>query len=428
AAEAEFMKNKKIIYQFYDDLNCLVEIDEEPPHPPNPEALEIAFIIAKLLNAKIVDEIHVMRKIIIDGSNVSGFQRTMLIGLNGFVETSFGKVGIATISLEEDSARIIDQKNSIFRLDRLGIPEVEISTCPDMHMPEQALEAAQTIGKLLKSTGRVKLGLGVVRQDVNVSIKNGARTEIKHVQRLSQIPDVVIKEAQRQLETIKKGERLENTVRVAKEDGSTVFLRPLPGAARMYPETDIPPILVDKKMIENISKNLPESLDTKLERYVNEYKLSKEVATQLIEEKWQLFELAIKKGVDKNLAASTLTSTLKDLSRKGVDLDNLEDEDIINVLLACKENKIAKEAIPVLLENLVKEKDLDKLLDKLGLRAITRVELEKIVERKIKENKSKITKDNAEKILMGLTMAEVRGKIDGKIVNEVVRQKIQEMF
>ncbi|MEM5799061.1 MAG: Glu-tRNA(Gln) amidotransferase subunit GatE [Candidatus Aenigmatarchaeota archaeon] len=425
AAKAEAMKSKKIIYQFYNDVNCLVEIDEEPPHQPNSEALEISFVIAELLNARIVDEIHVMRKTIIDGSNVSGFQRTMLIGLNGYIETSFGKVGIASISLEEDSARIIDNSKSIFRLDRLGMPEVEISTKPDIHTPDQALEAAEQLGKLLKSTGKVKLGLGVVRQDVNVSIKNGLRTEIKHVQRLSQIPDVVIKEVQRQLETLKKGENLENSVRVALEDCSTKFLRPLSGAARMYVETDVYPILVDKSLLEKIRKSLPESLDKKLERYLTEYKLSQEIASQLVNERWQIFERAVSLGVDKSIAASTLTNILKDLGRKGVDVDSLDDQDIINVLLAYKCGKIAKEAIPLLIENIFKEKDVDKLIDILKLRSISIYELEKIVDEKIKQNIDKLKAGNAEKILMGLVMAEVRGRIDGSIVNEVVKEKIK---
>lgn len=427
AAIKEAMKEKKIVYEFFDDANCLVELDEEPPHLPNQEALETAFMISELFNAKIVDEIFVMRKIIIDGSNVSGFQRTMIIGLNGFVDTSLGKVGISSISLEEDSARIVDAERHVFRLDRLGMPEIEISTKADITTPEQALETAENIGKILKSTGRVKLGLGVVRQDVNVSIKGGARTEIKHVQRLGQIKDVVIKEAERQLEALKRGEKIENSVRLAREDCTTIFLRPLSTSARLYLETDIPSIIVDKRLIENIRKNLPESLNKKLERYVNIYNLPTEIANQLVNEKWQIFEKAVEMGVDKMIAASTLTNTLKDLSRKGVAVDEIEDEDIINVLLACKNGKIAKEAIPALLENITKEKDVEKLIKLLGLQSISIEELEEVIEKKIKENKEKLKAGNAEKILMGLVMSEVRGKIDGSTVNKIVKKKIQEM-
>jgi len=421
AAKVEAMKGKKITYQFYNDVSCLVEIDEEPPHQPNEEAIEIALTIAELLHAKIVDEIHVMRKTIIDGSNVSGFQRTMLIGLNGYLETSFGKVGIGSISLEEDSARIIDHDKSIFRLDRLGMPEVEISTKPDIRTPEQAFETAETLGKILKSTGRVKIGLGVVRQDVNVSIKNGARTEIKHVQRLSQIPDVIAKEVQRQVELIERGEKVESSVRVAREDCTTVFLRPLSGSARMYVETDVYPILVDEKMLERIRKNLPESLEEKMNRYVNEYKISQEVARQLVNERWQLFERAVEVQVDKTLAASVLTNVLKDLSRKGVDVDSIEEE-VLKILIAYKDGKIGKEAISMLIENVKPGEDLEKLIDRMKMRRISREELEKIVERKMRENG--IKDESGYKLLMGLVMAEVRGRVDGAVVNDVVKKKL----
>jgi glutamyl-tRNA(Gln) amidotransferase subunit E len=323
--------------------------------------------------------------------------------------------------LEEDSARIIDHDKAIFRLDRLGMPEVEISTKPDIHTPEQALEAAEALGNILKSTGKVKVGLGVVRQDVNVSIKNGARTEIKHVQRLSQIPDVIAKEAQRQLELIKKGEKVESSVRVAREDCTTAFLRPLSGSARMYVETDVYPILVDEKILERIRKNLPESLDEKMKRYVNEYKISQEVARQLVNERWQLFERAVKMQVDKTLAASVLTNTLKDLSRKGVDVDSIEDE-VLKILVAYKDGKIGKEAIPMLIEIVKPGEDVEKLIDRMKMRRISREELENIVERKMRENG--IKDESGYKLLMGLVMAEVRGRVDGAVVNEVVRKKL----
>ncbi|MBU5689894.1 MAG: Glu-tRNA(Gln) amidotransferase subunit GatE [Candidatus Aenigmatarchaeota archaeon] len=425
AAKAEALKGKKIIYEFFDDANCLVEIDEEPPHSPNKHALESSFLIAEMLNAKIVDEIHVMRKTIIDGSNVSGFQRTMLIAMDGFVKTSFGNVGISSICLEEDSSRIIDSKKNIFRLDRLGMPEVEITTTPDIHTPEQALEAAEKIGMILLSSGKVKTGLGVVRQDVNVSIKDGARTEIKHVQRLNWIPLVIEKEVERQLQLIKKGEKIENSVRVAKEDGSNVFLRPIAGSARMYPETDVMSILVDKKLIEKIKNNLPETIDVKLEKMKKV--LPNDVAEQLSKsEKLFLFEKIVSEvKADPTIVASTLVYTLKDIKRKGVDVDSIEDKQFIDLFKMLKDDKIAKEAIPQILEKL-NDKKVEDVVSELGLLKITRKELEKIVDDLINENRNKIDK-NAYGLIMGLVMKKVRGRIDGSVVDEVVKDKLKNM-
>ena len=147
AAIEEMKKGVKIIYEVYDDCDCLIDTDEEPPHEPNKEAIKIALTVAILFNCKIVDEIHVMRKTIIDGSLPSGFQRTMLIGTNGWVDTSQGKVNIEAISLEEDSGRLIKKdKNSVtFKLDRLGVPEVEVGTGEGIVSPEHAEEVAEKL-------------------------------------------------------------------------------------------------------------------------------------------------------------------------------------------------------------------------------------------------------------------------------------------
>src|SRR3989344_477864 len=181
AAKYELEKNKEFIYEACSTSTCLVELDEEPPHPINQEALDITLQIALLLKAKIVDEVQMMRKTVIDGSNVSGFQRTALVATDGYIETSLGKVRIPIICLEEEAAKKISEtKDSVtYRLDRLGIPLVEIGTEADIKNPEHAKETASLLGMILRSTGKVKRGLGTIRQDVNISIREGARTEIK---------------------------------------------------------------------------------------------------------------------------------------------------------------------------------------------------------------------------------------------------------
>ncbi|HOO52866.1 MAG TPA: Glu-tRNA(Gln) amidotransferase subunit GatE [Methanothrix sp.] len=199
AALEEVLVSRKFIYCSYDST-CLVEADEEPPSELNPEALEISLIVSKLLSMQIADEVHTMRKIVIDGSNTSGFQRTAYVASHGSIETSCGKVGMETICLEEEAARIIDDRGDevVYSLDRLGIPLVEICTSPDIVSPQHAREVAQRLGMILRSTGRVKRGLGTIRQDVNISIRDGARVEIKGVQDLNLIETIVEVEANRQ--------------------------------------------------------------------------------------------------------------------------------------------------------------------------------------------------------------------------------------
>ena len=155
------------------------------------------------MNMTVVDEFHTMRKQVIDGSNTSGFQRTGILATDGYVETEFGNVTIETLGLEEDAARRIGEEEGkiVFRLDRLGIPLAEITTSPDMHHPQQVQQVAYQLGQILRST-KVKRGLGTIRQDLNISIREGARIEVKGVQDLELMQTIVENEVQRQLNLI----------------------------------------------------------------------------------------------------------------------------------------------------------------------------------------------------------------------------------
>lgn len=203
AALQESLRNLNFQYEAYNYNTCLVETDDEPPHSLNEEALEISITIAALMNMHIVDEFHTMRKQVIDGSNTGGFQRTGLVATDGYLDTPYGRVAIESLGLEEDAARRIETTDDYteFRLDRLGIPLAEITTDPSMHNPEQVREVAYMIGQVLRSTN-VKRGLGTIRQDLNISISEGARVEIKGVQNLDLMSTIVENEVTRQLNLI----------------------------------------------------------------------------------------------------------------------------------------------------------------------------------------------------------------------------------
>lgn len=199
AAAREMMRGSGIGYQVTSNC-CLVDLDEEPPHPPSEFAVKTAFIVSLMMKTDLPDELVFMRKIVVDGSNPAGFQRTSMIGFGGSLPVNDTNIGIESVCLEEDSARKMGQEGDtrIFRLDRLGTPEIEITTSPSDTSPETVRDAALRIGSLLRSTGRFKRGIGTVRQDVNVSIKGGSRVEIKHVQDPDLIPVLIRKEAVRQ--------------------------------------------------------------------------------------------------------------------------------------------------------------------------------------------------------------------------------------
>ena len=558
AALEESRVDREFEYLAY-DTTCLVEEDDEPPRRVDREAMETTLEIAALLDADPVDEAHVMRKLVIDGSNTAGFQRTMLVATDGVVETDEGPVGIEDLMLEEESAKRVAETDSGVRygLDRLGIPLVEIGTRPDIRTPEQARATAERIGMLLRSTGTVKRGLGTIRQDVNVSIAEGARVEIKGVQSLDDIDDIVRNEVRRQVELLAIADELterdaavgdprdvstvfEGTdsgviggaldnggvvravrldgfdglvgrdllpdrrlgteladharrhgaggvfhtdelpaygvtdvevtalreavgagpddavalvaddpetaalaidavaeraaaaldgvpeeTRDALDDGTTRYLRPLPGAARMYPETDVPPVEPDQTAVDP-----PELLTEKVERYTDTHGLDAGLAEQVAySERVSLFERAVERGVDPTLAANTLVSTLTELRRDGVQVEALTDDHLAGLFGLLADGNLAKEGVPELLVALAEEPGLsaEEAAEQAGLGSAGEDEVRAAVREVVERNADQVHEEGmgAFSALMGECMGALRGKADGDVVSDVLREEIQ---
>ncbi len=558
AALEESRVEREFEYLAYDST-CLVEEDDEPPHRVDQEATTVALEIAQLLGMEPVDQIHPMRKLVIDGSNTSGFQRTMLIAGDGEIQTEEGPVGVEDLMLEEESAQRVEETDEGVRysLDRLGIPLVEIGTDPDIQTPEQAREAAERIGMLLRSTGKVKRGLGTIRQDVNVSIAEGARVELKGVQSLDDIDDIVRNEVRRQVELLDiaaeladrdaavgqpqdvtdvfsdtdsgvirgaldaggevRGVRLEGfdglvgreiqpdrrlgtefsdhakrhgaggifhtdelpaygvteaevealreavsagpedavaivadspetatlaidavteraetalegvpeETRDANEDATSRYLRPLPGAARMYPETDVPPVEPDPSEIET-----PELLTEKVDRYQDEFGLDAGLAEQVAYGEYMpLFERVVEAGVDPTLAADTVESTLTALRRDDVPVEDLADEHIEDALLAVEDGDVPNEGLEDLLTALAESPSLsaEEAIEQEGLGGVAEDEVREAVVEVVERNAEQVSEEGmgAFSGLMGECMGQLRGKADGDLVSSVLREEIQ---
>ena len=559
AAMEEAQRALQFEYLTYDST-CLVEADEEPPHEMNHEALDIAVQLAKMFQMAIVDVAPVMRKLVIDGSNTSGFQRTALIGKDGAISVDGATVRIDDLLLEEEAAQRVDTDGEAvtYSLDRLGIPLVEIGTAPDIRSPEQAQAVAAEIGMILRSTGAVKRGIGSIRQDVNVSIADGARVEIKGVQQLQAIETIVRAEVDRQVallairdeladrevtigrptdlrqmlegtdarvitEVLEEGgtvlgvrlggfggllgwelqpnrrlgseladharkagagglfhsdelpaygidasvvaavsERLDVGVddgfvliaadqrvaevamdavcvrarlaqegvpeetRAATDEGASRYLRPLPGAARMYPETDVPPVAIDHADVE-----IPELLRDRTSRYAQEHGLSADLARAIADSRWQeTFEALVEAGVDPTLTASTLTETMTMLRRDGVPVEGLQAPAVRDVLLRAAEGELAKEALAPVLEALAGEptQSVDAAVEAAGAGGVDTAAVDAVIQNVIQENAAQVEAEGmgAFSALMGDAMAELRGRADGEVVSERLRAAISE--
>jgi len=560
ATQYEYLRDRVFQYQVFKKETCLVELDEEPPHEINTEALHIGLQIALLLNCKIPDEIHVMRKTVIDGSNTTAFQRTAIVGTDGFLRYKGKKIEIKLVSLEEDaSAAVLEENRRVtYRLSRLAVPLVEIATgVLSGFNPEEIQDIAYNVGMLCRSTNKVKRGLGSIRQDINISTNVGKRSEIKGVQELGLLGKVVENEVFRQvaMDEIKKTlkrrgvkkilskpedvtleirdtkskviksiienngdifavklngfagvlkkeicpgrslgreladfvlgfgvkgiihsdedvgkynlaedfNKLKNTLNASEsdaivligefktrgkvaeelvkrcnqilagaeretrgvnEDGTTRYNRPLPGEKRMYPETDVVPIVVAREYVDGLKKNLPEPWFDKLAKLKSKHKMSDDLAKQIINsEHYEMFEKIVEKtGADANIVANTFISALKDLERReGVRFDRLNESHYMDVFEYVAKKKILKEAIPLVLKYLSEYpgETVGNVITELNLTVISMDELKKIIEEVVAQ--PNLNYDKA----VGLVMSKVRGRIDAQVVMKEVKKFVK---
>ncbi|MFT0899088.1 Glu-tRNA(Gln) amidotransferase subunit GatE [Candidatus Methanoprimaticola sp. MG2] len=566
AALAQFQRHMGYRYQSCEGTSCLVELDEEPPHSVNADAMQVALTFSEMLGSNIIDEIHFMRKIVVDGSNTSGFQRTALVATDGHIDVGDRKISVLSVCLEEDAARKIETKGDeiLYRLDRLGIPLIEIATGPDMRTPEEVQEVAYRIGTLLRATRRVKRGIGTIRQDLNISIPGGARIELKGVGELRLIPDYVRNEVNRQRMLIRvkqiltdrgtaavefapedvtdifetseskviqgalsskgrvlavrlpgfagvmngddgklrlgsemaqrartrgvKGifhsdelpnygieqpyvdalrERLgmtggfdafvicaapekkardaldvavaranEALVGVPEEtrdplpDGTTKYSRPLPGAARMYPETDVPPTTITEARMDAIRANMPEFPEQIEARLVKDYSLNPQQSRQIVRKgQDELFEMLAADGMA-SIAATTILNTFSELEHDGTDPGAIPEDSLIEAFGMLREGRFAKEALPALLKEMCSGTAPDKAIDKLGLGAVDSSEAETIIDGIVNERADFVRSKGMGAIgpLMGPVMGALRGKIDGKQANDLLSKSIGKLL
>ena len=523
AAKTEQIK----LFTYYNkSCNCLVYTDEEPPRGPNEDAVKIALQFAKLVGAKIVDEMHFMRKVVVDGSNTSGFQRTGLIATGGKIEYEGKILELDQLCLEEDSCRHGEEGHE-YLLDRLGVPLLEITTKPQLNDSKDVQKAAKTIGRLLRACN-VRRGLGTIRQDVNVSIDNGQRVELKGFQDLTSMPKVVENEVNRQrnLNKLKKAtagqtivvnecfnskkefalalkvenwngilgnkKSAENHIRMGRElsdyakragmkgimhsdelpdyginidetnsiknklkckkddafilifgiekevrnamelvierintqgvpkevrkvtpENLTRYLRPMPGASRMYPETDIAPLKVN-----NIEILKPKTLDQREKDLPLNEEESKQLVNKDLDDQFnslnQRYELP-------KLISRILLHILPQLKEEG---ENITSNDLEKVLDLYVKGKIVKEGIPDALLQSSKNEEISVNSGNI------KNEVKEFVDNLVKEKEEFIRERGMGAVgaLMGPVMSEFKGKMDGRDINKLLMEKIKEII
>jgi glutamyl-tRNA(Gln) amidotransferase subunit E len=220
--------------------------------------------------------------------------------------------------------------------------------------------------------------------------------------------------------------------RGANPDGTTRYMRPRPGAARMYPETDVPPIQISEEYLNALRSRLPELPERRLERLMREYRLNEKLARQVLDSEYALLfeEVARESGVSPTTIAAVLTETMKALRRDGVEIDKIRDVQIKELFSFVGAGRAAKEAVPDILTWLSKHEgaSVEDAIESLGLTMLSEAEIVKIVDDVLAENE-RLVKERGRAafgMLMGLVMRKVRGRANAELVNRVLRRKLEE--
>jgi glutamyl-tRNA(Gln) amidotransferase subunit E len=218
--------------------------------------------------------------------------------------------------------------------------------------------------------------------------------------------------------------------RTAKDDGTTRYMRPRPGAARMYPETDIPPTQINEQFVTKILSNLPESADKKQQRLANQYGLNDKLAKQIVESEYNLlFDAIVKEsGVSATTVAVFLTETLKSLRRDGVQVENVSDEQVREIFRSIGSGEITKESVGEVFSWFSKNegKSVHDAAESLGLKMLSNEELETLIDQVLTNNKAQVEKvgKGAFGLIMGLVMKEARGKASPEAVSLLIKKKL----
>ena len=542
----------------------------------DPQAIDIAIELSLLLRLNMVGELHIARKQYLDGSIPTGFQRTAILGVDGWLPYKDRRIGIRQLSIEEDACREVSDigHDRVYLTDRLGTPLIEAVTEPDLRTPQETADVCQIIRMLCRSTGHVRTGYGAGREDVNVSVRGGTRVEIKGVPQIWRIPRLVYNEAMRQCALLKirselhkrgvtpetfafdardvtpllakasyepihaaladglrvkctvlKGfagllnhptqehttfatefadrirvvacltklpnlvhsdsaaesipardwkklrkktgagmndamvlvwgdeldtetacseivlrareatEGVPNDTRQALKDGTNGFERVLPGAERMYPDTDLPPIEIPLKRINDIREKLPEYVWQREERY-RRLNVPPEIVRPLtISPLADLFDRIIGElKIDPCFVAVMLFQRLKAFRRAGLDPQRLTDEELYCIFKMNADGRLAREGVPQLFELLLKsppfytdnESRVTAMLTELKMHPVTEDELNGLLDEAITRAESKIfaTPARQQRYLMGQLMQILVGRIEGKRLAEMLDERM----
>ena len=421
----------------------------------NKEALKSAIKVALALNCTIQEKMKFDRKNYYYPDLPKNFQISQYdkpVSENGFLEIEtkkrVKKIRVKRAHLEEDAGKLFHKEEySLIDYNRTGIPLLEIVSEPDISSPEEAYIYLTSLKSLLRylDVSDCNMEEGSLRCDANISLRKkgenalGVKTELKNMNSFKGVKNALDYEIKRQSSLLDDGERIVQETRLWNADkGITSSMRSKEEAHdyRYFPEPDLVPFTIDQKTIERIKREIPELPRAREERFAKKYNIPQYDASVLTQEKKiaDFFEEAVKmcknpKGVS-NWIMGDISAILNEKSIS-IDQTKLSPASLAKMVKMVDDGTISVKIAKSILGNMVADGDApDVLVKKKGLSQISdESELENIVSQILKENKKTVGdyrsgKKNALIFLVGQVMKVSRGKANPKMVNEILRDKL----
>lgn len=325
------------------------------------------------------------------------------------------KIRIERIHLEEDTAKLVHETVngeavSLIDFNRSGVPLMELVTKPDFSNIEDVLSFLrdiQLIARYLKISS-ADMEKGSMRLEANISLSRTGKIpnykiELKNINSFNFLKRAVNYEIERQRKLLEKGKTPIQETRGYNEKSQETFSQRVKEEAqdyRYFPEPDIPPIIIERKKVDLLKKELPELPKEKYERFIKEYRISELYSRNLISD-YQLaeyFENAVNLGKKYNISAKF----------------------IADLMINKKMYETMKDPAS-LIEKIVKLSKVDYApLD----------EVQKAIEKVFGKEKKAISdykngKGEAVGYLIGMTQKELKGKGDPQMIRGLILERLQ---
>ena len=359
------------------------------------------------------------------------------------------EVGIERLHLEQDAGKSIhdlDPKNTFVDLNRSGVALMEIVSKPDLRSPDEVNAYIKKLRSIMRYLGTCDGNMqeGSLRADVNVSVRKkgdkklGTRCEIKNVNSIKFMQMAIDFEANRQVDVIEEGGSIDQETRLFDtKKNETRSMRSKEDAHdyRYFPDPDLLPLELNDNYIDQIKKDIPELPDEKKKRFIEKFKLSPYEANILVSdiEISKYFE-EVSKNSDVKLATNWITGELFALlNEKNIEITEspISSKNLSKLINLIKDGtisgKIAKYLFEIMRDG---DKDPIPIVEEKGLKQQSDPkELENLIDKVITENPKNVEayksgKDKLFGFFVGQVMKNSNGKANPKLVNEILKKKL----